>query len=254
MIYGLWQSAGGMQAQEYRQAIIAHNLANAETPGYKADRISFVERLNASQAGGALRTRHPVLDGMTGGVFETEVYTDFSANKAPLLPSDNPLDVAVVGDGFLTVQTTEGRRYTRDGQLTLDSTGQLVHTATGGSVLDPQGQPISLDPASGEAIKIDSQGVVRQGNNAVGRLGLADFADRQQLEKVGRNLFAADGMQPTEARGQVQQYASEASGVDPVETLVEMIAAARAYEANARMLTLQDETLSRAVNDLGKIA
>jgi flagellar basal body rod protein FlgG len=254
MIYGLWQSAGGMQAQEYRQAIIAHNLANAETPGYKADRIAFVERLNASQAWGPAKTRHPVLDGMTGGVFETDVYTDFLPHNAPLLPSDDPLDVAVVGDGFLTVQTPQGRRYTRDGRLTLDRGGALIHVATGGAVLDAQGQPIYLDPASKDRIMIDSEGVVKQGNNIAGRLGLADFADRQQLEKVGQNLFSAEGLRSIEGRGQIRQYATEGSGVDPVSTLVEMIAATRAYEANARLLTLQDETLGRVVNDVGRVA
>ena len=254
MLYGLWQSAGGMQAQEYRQAIIANNLANAETPGFKADRIAFVERLNASQAKGSSRTRHPVLDGMTGGVFESEVYTDFTSKDIAIIPSADPLDIAVVGDGFLTVQTAEGRRYTRDGRLTLDRDGALVHVATGGSVLDGQGQPIVLDSTSGDKVKIDTLGAVRQGDNVVGRLGLADFSDRQQLEKVGQNLFAAEGMQPVEGSGQIKQYAYEGSGVDPVATLVEMIAATRAYEANAKMLTMQDETLGRVVNDVGRIA
>ena len=67
MIYGLWQSAAGLQAQEYRQAIVANNLANTETPGFKADRIAFQERLTAALTGGSPSTRHPVLDAMTGG-------------------------------------------------------------------------------------------------------------------------------------------------------------------------------------------
>jgi flagellar basal body rod protein FlgG len=95
MIYGLWQAAEGLQAQEYRQAVIANNLANAETRGFKPERIAFQERLNASPAKGPPGTRHPVLDGMTGGMFETEVYTDFNAPDGAVIPSDNPFDVAL---------------------------------------------------------------------------------------------------------------------------------------------------------------
>lgn len=254
MIYGLWQSAGGLQAQEYRQAIIANNLANAETPGFKADRIAFVERLNASQARGTGRSRNPALDRMTGGVFPTEVYTDFASADAILLPSDKALDVGIAGDGFLTVQTPNGPRYTRDGRMTLDRDGTLVHVATGTAVLDPQGQQIVLDPSSNQKIKIDSQGVVRQGDTTVGRLALVDFPDRRVLEKTGQTLFDAGKVRPAEATGQIKQYAFEGSTVNPTQTLVEMITATREYEANARMITLQDETLGRLVNEVGRVA
>jgi flagellar basal-body rod protein FlgF len=253
MIYGLWQSAGGLQAQEYRQAIIANNLANAETPGFKADRVSFVERLNAQQAKGSAATRYPALERMTGGVFESELYTDFNSPETPLQVSSNPLDIAVRGAGFLAVQTPEGPRYTRDGRLMMDRDGTLVQATTGGAVLDGQGLPITLDPLSTASIKIDSQGMVRQGDTTVGQIGLVDFADRRQLEKVGQNLFDAGKAQPVEAKGGVAQFAIEGSGVDPTRTLVEMIAASREYEANARMVTMQDETLSRIVNEVGRL-
>ena len=253
MIYGLWQSAGGMQAQEYRQAVIANNLANAETPGFKPDRIAFQERLNASLAKGTPGTRHPVLDGMTGGVFETEVYTDFNTPDGAVIPSDSPFDVAIQGNGFLVVQTPDGPRYTRDGRLTMDQTGTLVQAATGAPVVDEQGQSIALDPLSKAGVRIDASGVVRQGENVAGRLAVADFTERNKLQKLGRNLFAADGATPTPADGQIKQNCYESSGVDPVSTLVEMIAAARAYEINARMISMQDETLGWAVNDVGRL-
>ncbi|MBN2560362.1 MAG: flagellar hook-basal body protein [Phycisphaerae bacterium] len=253
MIYGLWQSAAGLQAQEYRQAIIANNLANAETPGFKADRIAFQERLNAAATKGTPRTRHPVLDSMTGGLFETEVYTDFDSKDAPLVPTGGSLDVAIQGDGFLTVRTSDGLRYTRDGRMVMDSDGTLRHVASGGAMLDEQGLPIILDPASGGKIKIDEFGNVRQGGNLVGRVAVVDFADRQQLEKIGHDLYASDNARPVEANGRIRQFYHEGSSVDPVQTLVEMIAATRAYETNARMITLQDETLGRLVNEVGRI-
>jgi flagellar basal-body rod protein FlgF len=252
MIYGLWQSAGGLQAQEYRQAIIAQNLANTDTPGYRADRVAFVERLNASQARGSARGRNPVLDGMTGGVMESELYTDFSCRDSALISSDNSLDVAVAGNGFLSVRTPEGIRYTRDGRLTLDRSGTLVQANSGAPVVDAQGQTIALDPQNVKAIKIDGTGVVRQGDNVAGRLNLVDFADRQALDKVGQNQYAAGQAQPIAATGTVRQFAYEGSNVDPAQTLVEMISAARAYEMNARMISMQDETLGRAVTEVGR--
>ncbi len=251
MIYGLWQSAAGLQAQEYRQAIIANNLANAETPGFKADRVAFQERLNAATAGGDLRTSHPVLDAMTGGLFETPVYTDFA--QGSLIPSNSDLDVALDGEGFLVVQTPDGARYTRDGRMMMDAGGMLVHAVTGGAMLDGEGQPIFLDPSITESIKIDQSGRISQGRISAGTLGMVGFSDIQKLEKVGKDLYAAEGVKPVKANPTVKQNAYEASGVEPISALVEMIAAARAYESNARMISLQDESLGRMVSELGRI-
>jgi flagellar basal body rod protein FlgG len=253
MVYGLWQSAAGLQAQEYRQAIIANNLANAETPGFKADRIAFQERLNAASARGDLSAKHPALQSMTGGVFETPVYTDFS--QGGIIPSNSAMDIAVDGSGFLTVQSRDGVRYTRDGRLMLDSAGRLVHAATGNAIIGADGQPIVLDPGSAEPIRIDETGQVRQGTQTAGRLAVVDFADHRQLQKTGGNLYAADASaRPVEADGLIKQSGYEASGVEPITTLVQMIEATRAYEANARLISLQDESLGRAVSELGRVA
>ena len=133
MVYGLWQSAAGLQVQEYRQAIVTNNLANADTPGFKADRIAFQERLNAATAHGDMRSRNPVTDRMTGGLFATPVYTDFA--QGSFISSNNPMDVAVDGDGFFTVQTKDGPQYTRDGRFSMNTDGALIHSASGGAVL-----------------------------------------------------------------------------------------------------------------------
>ena len=251
MVYGLWQSAAGLQVQEYRQAIIANNLANADTPGFKADRIAFRERLNAATVRGEMRARNPVLDQMTGGLFETPVYTDFA--QGALVPSNNPLDLAIDGDGFLTVRTKEGLRYTRDGRLAMNADGMLVHAASGRAVLSTDGQPIVVDPTSRDPVKVDDSGQVRQGDHIAGRLALVDFADLRQIEKTGENLYASDGQKPVEGRGRIRQSAYEASSVEPASVLVDLISASRAYEANAKLITLQDDSLSRVVNELGRV-
>ncbi len=251
MVYGLWQSAAGLQSQDYRQAIIANNLANVDTPGFKPDRISFAERLSAATAGAPRPTRHPVLDALPGGLFETPIHTDYS--QGAIESSTNPLDVSIDGEGFLTVQTPDGPRYTRDGRMTMNRAGELRHVASGYPVVDRDGKPILLDPSQMNNLKIDELGQIKQGERAAGRLALVDFADRSGIEKTGQNLFAADRARPINASGTVRQFSTEASGANPVTSLVEMIDATRAYQMNATMLTLQDESLGRVVNEMGKI-
>jgi flagellar basal-body rod protein FlgF len=161
--------------------------------------------------------------------------------------------LAVVGDGFLSVQTKDGVRYTRDGRLIMNVDGTLVHASSGNPVLSADGQSIVLDTASQAPIKIDEAGQVLQGERPAGRLALVDFADRRQIEKVGQNLYSADGQKPIESRGNIRQSAYEASSVEPASVLVDLISASRAYEANARLISLQDESLGRVVNELGRV-
>lgn len=252
MVYGLWQSAAGLAAQGYRQAITANNLANADTPGFRPDRVAFLERLVAARDRPRSGTRHPVLDGMTGGLFETRVYTEHGMKgAAPIIPSENALDVAVIGDGFLAVRTPEGVRYTRDGRLLVDSDGALRQVASGAAVLDSAGQAIVVDRT--RPVSIGRDGSVRQGETVAGKIAVIDFDDRMQLIKTGDNLLDGGSAGPRPGAGQIRAYGYEGSGVDPISTLVDMIAAARAYESNAKMITLQDESISRAVNQLGRL-
>ncbi len=252
MVYGLWLSADGLTTQQYRQDVIANNLANVDTPGFKPDRVAFAERMVESQSRNALGTRHDVLDAGTGGLFELPAYTDFE-QPGSLVSSSNPLDIAIRENGFLTVQTPDGPRYTRDGHLVMDAGGTLRHGASNGLVVGADGRAIALDPSSKEPIKVDANGRISQGSTVAGVLSLVDFADRQLLAKAGENLFDGDRASRIEANVQVKQYAYEASGVEPSKTLVDMISATRAYEMNATLITMQDQSLGRLVNDVGRI-
>ncbi len=251
MVYGLWHSAAGLQAQLYKQVVVANNRANVDTPGFKPDRVAFSERLNASIAGGPVGMRDPIMDGQTGGLFETPVYTQYT--QGSLVPSGNKLDVAINGDGFIPVRTAEGVRYTRDGRLTMGLDGSLRQAGSGAAVVDADGTVLRVDPRSKDEVRITPSGEVRQGESVVGRIALMDFADKRHLEKVGENLYAADPKAAVKADGELQQGFYEGSGVDPTSNLVEMMAATRAYEMNASMLSLQDETLQRVVNDVGRV-
>ncbi len=251
MLYGMWLSAGGLLAEQYRQQIIANNLANVDTTGFKPDRVAFVERLNASIVRGAASTRHPVLDASTGGVFEEPVYTDHA--QGPLELTGSKFDVALLGDGFFAVQSEDGPRYTRDGRMAMGPDGTLLHEATAQPMLSADRRPIELDPANRGELQIDELGNVRQGDVVVGRLAVVDFLDRQRLLKQGDNLYDASTATPVAAGGRVRQGAVEASGVDAAKTMVDMIAASRAYQMNATLISLQDESLGRLVNDVGRI-
>ena len=252
MVHGLWQSAAGLQVQDYRQAILANNLANVDTPGFKPDRITFHERLSAaSGAADNPRASHPVLGKLPGGLFESPVYTDFS--QAGFETTNGPLDLALAGDGFFVVQGESGPQYTRDGRMIMDRSGALLHAATGRAVADARGRPIVLDRSSPEPVRVDAVGRVYQGEAVAAELAVVEFADKAVLEKSGGNLFDAGGAKARPSSATVMNQKVEASGVDPVASMVEMIEATRTYQMNATMLSLQDETLSRVVNDVGRI-
>lgn len=251
MVNGLWLSADGLIAQQYRQDVIANNLANVDTAGFKPDRVSFAERLNEASLTGATGATVASLSNSTGGLFGRPLHTDYS--PGPLIPTKNAMDVAILEDGFFSVRTDDGLFYTRDGRLTTDKDGTIRHIASGGAVLNPQGQPLQIDVDSRDPLKVDTTGRMRQGNDIVGDLAITDFEDRRQLDKVGDNLFSGDRAVPLESRGHLKQGFIEGSGVNPTTTLVDMIASSRAYEMGASLISLQNETLGRAVNDVGRI-
>ena len=251
MIHGLWQSAAGLQTSQYRQAIVANNLAHAETAGFKRDLAVIRQRLVASQeAAGGSRYAHPVLDGLSGGSFVAPTYTLFE--QGPLTQSANPLDLALEGEGFFAVRAGEATRYTRDGRLTLRADGTLVTSAGGHPILDSEGQTIQLQPGAG-APRIDTRGRVTQGETPVGQIGVFGFADTSVLRKVGGNLIDAGQASAENANAQVRSGTVERSNVQPTDELVRMIEVARAYQLNASLITQQDAMLGRAVNDIARV-
>jgi flagellar basal-body rod protein FlgF len=242
-----------MQATEYRQAIMANNVANADTVGFKHD-IAIVRERDVASASGpsGMGFRHALLDHMTGGSLVSPTYTTFEQGTAQA--SANPLDVLIQGNGFFKVQTADGERYTRDGRFTLGPDGVLRTVAGGHPVLNTSGSEIQLDASvPREALTIGSDGTIRQNGEDVGRFGIVDFENKQALAKVGGNLFEAFGAEPQDATGLVRSHMIEGSTVNPVNGITSMIEATRAYQMNASLVQLQNETLGRAVNDIGRI-
>lgn len=256
MLSGLYLSAAGLQAQEVRQAVIANNLANAQTTGFKRDLALMQSRLQAPEEDvRMMKYLVPSLRNQGGGVNAVGCGVDL--RQAPLMETRNQTDVALEGRGFLTVKgDKEGEKnLTRDGRMLINTDGMLV-TATGGRpVLSADGQPIVLNPQL--PVTISSDGTISQGEDGSGvKLGLADVKDQKGLVKVGENLMKVskpEELTEVPAETQVRQFHVEESGVDPVVEMVNMMEGQRAFEANAKMISYQDTTLQE-LNTVGKVA
>jgi flagellar basal-body rod protein FlgF len=224
---GLYIAASGMVSEMARQDLIANDLANASTAGYKSDRAvqsSFGDLLLRNTQTG--QTVGPLGEGSR---IERQV-TDLSA--APLKQTGEDLDFAIEGDGFFAVQSPQGVRYTRNGQFTAAANGRLVDQL-GNAVLNPNGQPIT----------IGADGKVPAANVGVFAVNNA--------RKAGDNFFtgAAGGRGP----GQVRSGALEGSGADPVKAMTDMIASLRAFESGQKVITTIDSTLQKASNQVGSL-
>jgi flagellar basal body rod protein FlgG len=253
MNYGLYLSAMGAQAQMERQAVVTNNLANAQTTGFKRDLVAMRTRLNAAYEDPAMAPyRLPVIKDQGGGVFTINGGIDLS--QGTLKDSGNPLDLALNGRGFFTIQgENDATLLTRDGHFELDQEGRLL--SSGRPVLDKGGNPITLG-LNGN-VTIGKNGNIAQGGADTGvSLGIVNVPDPRQLIKLGGNkLRAAEGVSVTQAPAdtQVLQYKLEESGVNEMTEIVNMIEGQRAFEANAKMISYQDQTMS-LLNSVGRIA
>lgn len=252
--YGMWLSAAGMKVNEHKQNLLANNMANANTTGFKQDFAVVRQRLVESQSGpGGFRFAHPVLDGLSGGVNVQPLYHDFG--QGPIERTDRPLDAAIVGEGFFGVSDGDVTRYTRNGSFAINTSGELVLTAGNGRwrVLDESGGVITLDQSAG-AIKIADGGAIRQGGQTITRIGLLAPNEPGALRKVGETLFTAGAGSMRPATGRVTSGSLENSNFDVMKGLASMIEVTRAYQLNATMIQLQDEVTSRAVSTIGRLA
>jgi flagellar basal-body rod protein FlgG len=221
---GLYIAASGMVAEQMRQDQIANDLANSSTPGYKADRVTqraFADLLLSNSATGQ------AIGALTPGVAADRMVTDTSPQ--PVRDTGEPLDLAIVGDGWFAVQTPQGTRYTRNGQFSAAADGTLTDQL-GNRVLGRNGQPVRVD-ANGHVNATD-----------VGVFALSDPA------KQGDNLF--DGTASGQAGGTVRTGALEGSGVDPARTMVDMIASFRAFEAGQKVIQTIDESLHKTATQV----
>jgi flagellar basal-body rod protein FlgF len=236
---------------ERQVAVVANNVANVNTNGFKADKSLFQEYLKT----GAHEDNFVGRDRAVSYVLDSGTYRDFS--QGALQPSNNPLDVAIDGGGFLAVQTAAGPRYTRDGGLQINSQGQLV-TVTGDPVLGTGG-PIVLQPTDHD-INISPDGTITvldgtaRTDSIRGKLQIVSFADERQLQKEGSNLYsAAAGAAQPDTRSVVKQGFIEKSNVNSVVEMSTLIEVSRAYSGIASLLQQQGDLHKSAIQQLADV-
>jgi len=236
---------------ERQMDVVANNVANVNTNGYKADKSLFQEYLRT----GAREDNFIGSDRAVSFVLDRGSYRDFTQGSAE--QTKNPLDVTIDGGGFLVVQTAAGERYTRDGGLQINNQGQLV-TANGDAVLGTNG-PIVFQPTDHDiAIAADGNISVVEGTNRTdsvrGKLRLVSFADAQQLLKEGSNLYSAGNAaaQPDTA-SRVRQGFVEKSNVSSVTEMSRMIEVTRTYTQIANMLQQQSDLHKAAIDKLADV-
>jgi flagellar basal-body rod protein FlgF/flagellar basal-body rod protein FlgG len=245
MPYGLYISAEGAQAQAKRLEVVANNLANVDTVGFKRDLALFQARYaEAIQEGLAMPGSGSIND-LGGGIMVQQTVTDFS--PGPMKRTDVPTDMAIQGDGYFVVQKGEDKLLTRAGNFQLTAAGELI-TPQGYPVLNEDESPMIIDPANGPW-ELTPTGSIRQ-RGVSQNLALVRPASPGDLVKQGENLFrplAQAEAIPAEERRVTGGYL-EASGVQPTTELITMIEASRAIEANISLMQTQDQMLSGLVN------
>lgn len=257
----LYISKTGLSAQDTQLTTVANNLANASTVGFKRDRAVFEDLLYQIQRQpGAQNTEETQLpSGLQLGSGVRVVGTQKQFTAGSLQVTDQALDVAIDGRGFLQVLQPDGAMgYTRNGQLHMDGQGQLV-TANGLLV-----QPAITIPQDAQSISIGTDGTVsaRLPGDAepqvVGNLQLVDFVNAAGLEAIGGNMFLEtassgnpiEGVPGQNGLGVVQQGMLENSNVDIVEEMVNMITTQRAYEMNSKVVSTSDQMLQYITQNL----
>jgi flagellar basal-body rod protein FlgF len=237
---------------ERQMDVVANNVANVNTNGFKADRSLFEEFLTSR----AHEDNFTGRDRRISFVQDRGTFKDFAQGASEL--TKNPLDVAIDGAGFLVVQTPAGERYTRDGGLKLNNQGQLVNSS-GYPVLGGSG-PIVFQPTDKEiTIAADGNVTVLEGVNRVdsvrGKLRLVSFADAQKLVKEGSNLYSAgpDAAARPDIISQVRQGFVEKSNVNSVVEMSRMIEVTRAYTSISAMLQQQGDLRKTAIEKLADV-
>jgi flagellar basal-body rod protein FlgG len=257
----LWAAKTGLDAQQTKLAVTSHNLANVSTAGFKKGRAVFEDLLyqNVRQVGGATSQDTMAPSGVHLGTGVKVIATEKIYTQGGLQQTDNALDLAIEGRGFFQIQMPDGATaYTRDGNFQLSAQGQMVTSS--GYIL----QPGITIPDGSESITIGRDGVVsvrvagQASPQQVGQLQLTDFVNMAGLQPLGENLLAetaASGPAQTgtpgaNGLGVTTQGFYEASNVNVVEELVNMIETQRAYEMNSKAISTADQMLEYVNNQL----
>ena len=234
---GIYENQGvvGLFRQEKRYDIIANNLSNIETVGYKKDVPVFYKTLSAA---------------LSSQIAGDPVESVTSFQQGDLQGTQNPLDVAIEGEGFFKVKTPNGIRYTRSGNFHLNHDGVMVQS-NGYPVLG-NGSEITL---RGTHVFIDKGGGISVDGNNQGKIDLVTFPDLNGLKKEGQTLFKLTNEQEevTPQQSQIQQGSLESSNVNALEEMIRMLDSLRTVQFCSKLVQTEDDMNNKAVNDLAKV-
>lgn len=275
----IWVPLSGQIAQQRKVETIANNVANANTPGFKKDQVVFKEHLTALTKGSddihipnkefSPQDFYHTHGGENAHVAIAGSYT--IQDQGQLVPTNNPLDLALNGSGFMEVLTPQGVRFTRRGNFSLSKDGELV-TDQGYKVLSSLEVPAEelRGPASSglpspeeriirlphnQAVTFSREGEILTRDGSMGKISVVEFSDTQALRKEGNSLFinpSEDNARRVEIKTTVNQGFIEGSNVNAVEEMSELIKAHRHFESIQKAINAYDSINGKAVNDLAK--
>ncbi|MBF0373509.1 MAG: flagellar basal-body rod protein FlgF [Alphaproteobacteria bacterium] len=233
------------QAALWRQLeAVSNNIANANTPSFKAEKMMFADHL--------VKTKDSERNLGTKIAFVRDVGMVRDLRDGPMAQTNNPLDMAVHGDGYFVVDTPAGPRYTRNGHFHLDETGMLVNTS-GLPIMQEGNLPIVFAPNETQ-ISIARDGTVSTENGAVGRMRVVTFDNAQELRAAGEGTYVTNVEPKNVERPDVVQGMVEESNVQPVVEMTNMISILRNYQGVQKLLEAEHERRTKAINTLGQPA
>jgi flagellar basal-body rod protein FlgG len=251
MSEAIYTVGSGSILQQMRLEVLANNLANVNSSGYKVERPVFKAFLPGDEEGAETGTTESGEPTVMAKNYHVEfVGTRIDFTKGQLKKTDSSLDFALIGHGFFSVQTGDGVEYTRSGAFSLDGDGQLV-THDGQPVLG-EGGPIRIN---GNTVTVDESGAIVVDGVQVDRFALVDFDDRTRLKKIGNTRFQKEEDMNPIAPGEglrVKQAYLELSNVNVIKSMSEMIDVLRTYEAQQKTIKAVTDMNIKAINDVGR--
>jgi len=263
-ITALHAAATGMKAQDTKLDVLANNLANVNTAGFKRSRVNFEDLMYQIKREPGVRNAEdePIPHGIQVGLGVSVSGTQQDFARGSVDQTDTQLDTLIDGEGFFQVRTVQDggviNAYTRNGSFTRNSVGNLVLANSEGSILEP---PITIpdDTVRIEIAKNGDVAVIQSGQSTlsiVGQIELARFINPEGLKQVGRNLWVetdasgpvVTGTPQTDGLGSIQQGQREMSNVDPVRELIQLILTQRSFELNSQSIQAADQALQVVAN------
>lgn len=251
MTKGFYNLTSGILSQTRRLDVIANNMTNLSTAGYKAETYtdSTFQEVLMSRVGNKDKSGATVIGEESYILAPDQLYVDYT--QGSVKETGLTLDFAIQGDGFFAIQTDKGVEYTRNGSFSLNDNGQLCLSGHG-LVLGMDGNPITL---STDQIRADGNGrLYTEGGTYLGQVGVFTFPDNAQLAKAESGLFTPGGQQAQAApNSQVLWKYQEESNVDMLREMTQMMTAERSLQSGAQVLKLYDSLLTKATTEVGRL-